>query len=85
MASINRLSMIKFMWKNILTCSGMPRTLVIDNDLQFSVNPFRQWCEEYIIQQRFTSVAHPHANGKTEVSNRTLVVGIKKRLGKKKV
>ena len=29
-----------------------------------------------------TSVAHPQANGQTEVSNRTLVQGIKKQLGK---
>lgn len=32
------------------------------------------------ITQRFTSVAHPQANGQVEVTNRTIVEGIKKRL-----
>ncbi|KAK3000630.1 hypothetical protein RJ639_020343 [Escallonia herrerae] len=32
------------------------------------------------IEQRFTSVAHPQTNGQTEVTNRTLLQGIKKKL-----
>nr|KAJ0193280.1 hypothetical protein LSAT_V11C800420460 [Lactuca sativa] len=44
----------------------------------------KEWCASKGINQRFTSVAHPHANGKTEVSNRTIVNGIKKWLGEAK-
>ncbi|KAI3503882.1 hypothetical protein L1887_32347 [Cichorium endivia] len=72
------------MWKHILTRFGTPRILISDNGLQFAENPFRGWCEERQIRQQFTSVAHPQANGQTEVTNRTMVNGIKKRLGKAK-
>ncbi|XP_071712498.1 uncharacterized protein [Rutidosis leptorrhynchoides] len=34
------------------------------------------------IQQSFTSVAYPQANGHVEVTNRDIVAGIKARLGK---
>ncbi|KAI3523816.1 hypothetical protein L1887_02241 [Cichorium endivia] len=83
-ASITGRNMIKFMWKNILTRFGTPKVLVSDNGLQFVEDPFRTWCAERLIKQKFTSVAHPQANGQTEVSNRTLVMGLKKRLGKAK-
>lgn len=76
--------MIKFMWKNIVNRFGIPKVLVSDNGLQFVENPFREWCADKGIKKQFTSVAHPQANGQMEVSNRTLVNGIKKRLGKAK-
>lgn len=76
--------MIKFMWKNIVTRFGIPKILISDNRLQFAENLFRDWCTDNGIKQRFTLVAYPQANGQTEVSNRTLVNQIKKRLGKEK-
>ena len=60
------------------------KVLISDNGLQFVENPFRDRCIERGIEQRFTFVAYPQANGQTEVSNRTLVQGIKKLLGKAK-
>lgn len=36
--------MIKFMWKNIVTRFGIPKVLISDKGLQFSENPFRDWC-----------------------------------------
>lgn len=76
--------MIKFMWKNIIARFGIPKVLISDNGLQFVEHSFRAWCVEKGIEQRFMSVAHPQANGQTEVSNRTLGNGIKKQLGKPK-
>ncbi|GKB78110.1 reverse transcriptase domain-containing protein [Tanacetum coccineum] len=62
-----------------------PQWIIIsDNTKQFSNNPFRDWCEELKIKQNFTSVAHPQANGQTEVTNRTILQGLKARLGKAK-
>nr|KAJ0212586.1 hypothetical protein LSAT_V11C400181580 [Lactuca sativa] len=57
---------------------------LMENGKQIAENPFKKWCQEKGIQQNFTSVAHPHANGQVEVTNRNLVKGIKKRLGKVK-
>ena len=84
LACISGRHMIKFVWKNIMTRFRTPKILISDNGLQFVENPFRYWCTAKGISQRFTSVAHPQANGQTEVSNRTIVNGIKKRLGKAK-
>lgn len=84
LASISGRQVIKFMWKNIVTRFGIPKVLISDNGLQFSENPFRDWCVDKGITHRFTSVAHPQANGKTEVSNRTIFNVINKRLRKAK-
>ena len=84
LATITGHQVIKFVKKNIVTRFGSPKIIISDNGLQFAENPFRTWCEDNYIVQRFASVAHPQANGQTEVSNRTLVSGIKKRLGSAK-
>lgn len=72
------------MWKNILTRFQTPKTLIIDNELQFAKNPFRGWCQDKHIEQWFTLVAHPQENEQIEILNKTLVNGIKKCLGKPK-
>lgn len=69
--------MIKFLWKKIITRFVTPKVLISGNGFQFAENLFRSWCTEKGIEQRFTLVAHPQANGQTKVSNRTLVNGIK--------
>ncbi|GKE71565.1 retrovirus-related pol polyprotein from transposon opus, partial [Tanacetum coccineum] len=60
------------------------RVIISDNGKQFASNPFREWCEELKIKQDYTSVAHPQANGQTEVTNRTIRQGLKTRLWKAK-
>ena len=45
---------------------------------------FAEFCEDLNISHNFTSVAHPQANGEAEVTNRTLLQGIKTRLEKAK-
>nr|GEV93187.1 putative ribonuclease H-like domain-containing protein [Tanacetum cinerariifolium] len=48
------------------------RLIISDNGKQFANNPFREWCEELEIKQKFTSVAHPQANRQTKVVNRVM-------------
>ncbi|XP_077226341.1 uncharacterized protein LOC143859574 [Tasmannia lanceolata] len=62
---------------------GIPRALIMDNGKQFDCRNFRKFCSDLEIEQRFTSVAHPQTNGQTEVTNRILLQGIKKRLDEK--
>ncbi|XP_021996106.1 uncharacterized protein LOC110893301 [Helianthus annuus] len=63
----------------------MPLYIVSDNGKHFAEKPFKTWCERMHIEQNFTSVAHPLANGQVERANRSIVEGIKKRLGKEGV
>ncbi|XP_077245948.1 uncharacterized protein LOC143885765 [Tasmannia lanceolata] len=61
----------------------IPRVLITDNGRQLDCKNFRKFCSDLKIEQRFTSVAHPQTNGQTEVTNRILLQGIKKRLDDK--
>ncbi|GJU56929.1 reverse transcriptase domain-containing protein [Tanacetum coccineum] len=84
LATITGKNILKFVWTNIMCRFGISGIIVSDNGKQFSENPFRDWCSELNIKQQFTSVAHPQANGQTGVTNRTLLQGLKTRLGKSK-
>ncbi|GJS50812.1 reverse transcriptase domain-containing protein [Tanacetum coccineum] len=63
---------------------GLPRVIVMDNGAQLVSDPFKSWCTRFEIQQMNTAVAHPQANGLVERANRSLMEGIKTRLGKEK-
>ena len=69
-----------FLWKNIICRFGIPKVLVSDNGWQFQAKPFKEFCSSLGICQHFSSVDHPKSNGQTEVTNRTILQGIKKRL-----
>ena len=82
LATITGKNVLNFVWSNIVCRFGVPHEIISDNGKQFAEDPFKAWCTEMKIQQKFTSVAHPQANGQVEVTNRTLVHGIKTRLDK---
>ena len=58
--------------------------LVSDNGAQFEDEKLTKWLAELNIQQIFTFVAHPQGNGQVERINRSIVEGIKTRLGTKR-
>ncbi|XP_022014162.1 uncharacterized protein LOC110913648 [Helianthus annuus] len=71
----------KFLRERIVCRFGLPLYLVSDNGTQFTDRVLQDWCAELQIQQIFISVAHPQGNGQVEKENRSLLDGIKRRLG----
>ncbi|KAK4404321.1 hypothetical protein Sango_0800700 [Sesamum angolense] len=59
---------------------GIPRILISDNGTHFQGKKIMEWCKELKIQQNFTIVGNPQANGQTEVSNRILLQHLKTRM-----
>ena len=82
LAKITTKQVAQFVWENIICRYGIPRVMVTDNGTQFNNAEFRRYCEDYSIELRFTSVAHPQANGQAEVANRIILDGLKKRVEK---
>ncbi|XP_027168007.1 uncharacterized protein LOC113767998 [Coffea eugenioides] len=80
LVSISGKAIQKFFWRSIVCRFGIPHVLISDNGRQFAENPFRSWCAGLGIDQHFTSVGHPQANGQVENANRTVLQGLKTRL-----
>ena len=80
MANIRDVDVKRFIWKNIVTRFGTPRTLVSDNGLQFDSKAFRQYCSDLGIRNRYSTPAYPQGNGQVEAVNKVIVSGLKKRL-----
>ena len=74
----------EFVWKNLICRYGLPRVIITDNGTQFNCNQFRAFCQEWKIDLRFASVAHPQANGQVENANGQIVKALKKKLDAKK-
>ncbi|XP_064979370.1 uncharacterized protein LOC135620364 [Musa acuminata AAA Group] len=58
----------------------MTSTIITDNGSQFASTRFREFCANYGIQLRFSSVAHPQTNGLAEVTNRSILDGLRRRV-----
>ena len=63
MASITFAEVRKFIWKNIITRFGVPRTMVFHNGRQFDTTKITDYLSTLGWQARFTAVAHPQTNG----------------------
>ncbi|GJY37775.1 reverse transcriptase domain-containing protein [Tanacetum coccineum] len=74
----------KFVWDNIVCRFGLPKIITTDNGTNFVNDPFKGLCEKLNIIQINTAVAHPQANGLVERANRSLMEGIKTRLGRER-
>ena len=83
LASIAASMVKKFIWEFIICRFGLPMTIISDNGTQFADAHLQEWLAELHIQQIFTSVAHPQGNGQVERANRSILEGIKTRLGTK--
>ncbi|KAJ0879685.1 putative nucleotidyltransferase, Ribonuclease H [Helianthus annuus] len=71
----------KFIWEHIICRFGLPMCIVTDNDTNFAADEFQKWLEELHIEHIFSSVALPQGNSQVESINKSIVEGIKARLG----
>ena len=58
---------------DIIHCFGVPNSIIMDNDTQFTDNKFLQFCDENHIRVDWAIVAHPRTNGQVEHSNGMLL------------
>lgn len=54
-------------------------SIVTDNEIQFVDKNFKKLLEDLKVGKYFTSMEHPQTNGKGEVVNLVLLIGIKRR------
>ena len=80
LANIRDVDAKRFVWRNIVTRFGVPRTLISNNGLQFNNKAFRRYCCELEIVNRYSTPAYPQGNGQAEASNKVIVNGLQKRL-----
>ena len=70
----------KFVWKNIVTRFGVPRTLISNNGLQFDSKSFKRYCCDLRITNRYSTPTYLEGNGQAEAVNNVIVNELKKRL-----
>ena len=58
LANIRDVDAKKFVWKNIVTQFGVPRTFISDNGLQFDSKSFRRYCYDLGITNRYSTPAY---------------------------
>ncbi|XP_035830165.1 uncharacterized protein LOC110945054 [Helianthus annuus] len=71
----------RFIWEQIICRFGLPLRIVTDNGTNFAADNLQRWFKELHIEHTFSSVAHPQGNGQVEAVNKSIVDGIKARLG----
>ena len=83
-ASIKDKDVTKFVWKNIICQFGIPQAIIADNGPQFDSIAFRNFFSELKIQNLYSTPCYPQSNGQAEVTNKTLLTALKKRLKRAK-
>ena len=79
LANIRDVDAKTFVWRNIVTRFGVPRTLISDNGLQFDSKTFRGYCCELGITNRYSTPTCLQGNGQAGASNKVIINGLKKR------
>jgi hypothetical protein len=65
---------------NIIHHFGIPNSIIIDNDTQFTGRKFLDFCEDHHICVDWAAVAHPMTNGQVERANGMILQGLKPRI-----
>ncbi|XP_071714724.1 uncharacterized protein [Rutidosis leptorrhynchoides] len=72
----------KFVWEHIICRFGILQEIISDNGKQFAEGIFPGFSEMLQIKKNFTFVYHPQGKGQVKVTNRDILKGLEKRLGK---
>ena len=80
LANIRDIDAKKFLWKNIVTRFGVPRTIISDNGLQFDSKSFRRYCCDLGIMNKYSTPAYLQGNGQGKTVNKVIVNRLKKSL-----
>jgi transposase InsO family protein len=65
--------------QDIIFRFGILNSIITDLGSNFTNSEFFDFCEQRSIQIKYTSVAHPRANGQVERANRMILEALKKR------
>ncbi|XP_016168240.1 uncharacterized protein LOC107610752 [Arachis ipaensis] len=84
LASISSSNCRRFMWRQVVTRFGIPEVVISDNRTQFADKKFAEFIADLDTKQKFSFVEHPQTNGQIEAPNKVILLGLKKRLDKKK-
>ncbi|XP_076921607.1 uncharacterized protein LOC143583087 [Bidens hawaiensis] len=76
---------VKFLVVTIDYFTKLSLMMVSENGTRFANKNLQEWLVELQIKHVFTSVTHPKGNNQVERANRTILEGIKSRLGRKRV
>ena len=79
LARIREKEVVQFFMDFIVFRFGVPRVVVTDNGSQFIGKDFEEALSQLKIKHLRSSVAYPQANGQVEVTNKTILQGLKKR------
>ena len=80
LANIRDVDVKKLLWKNIVTGFGVPDSLISDNELQFDSKAFRTFYGDLGIKKMYSTLAYLQSNGQAEVTNKTILNELKRRL-----
>jgi transposase InsO family protein len=58
----------------------VPKSIITDNDTQFTGRKFLDFCEDHHIRVDWAAVAHPMTNGQVERANGMILQGLKPRI-----
>ena len=65
---------------DIIHCFGVPNSIIIDNDKQFTGRKLIRFCNEQHIWIDWAAVVHPRTNGQVERTNGMPLQGLKPRI-----
>ena len=58
--------------------------IVLDNEIQFDSNEFRDFCDDLGIKKSLSSFDHPQTNGQVEAVNKIIKFNLKMKLKERK-